>query len=100
VEHDERLAGFGMARDALGRRIIGPVVALDEEAAIELCSALAAGSRLPIQLDVAPGERGLLAWGRAGGLQTVETRSLMVRNARPLPGRRELVRALANRAHG
>lgn len=99
-ERDGDVVGFGFARDALGRRIVGPVVASDEEAAIGLCSALAAGATAPVQVDVAPGERGLLAWGQAAGLAVVETRSLMVREGRPLPGERAFVRALSSRAHG
>ena len=100
AERDGVVVGFGLARDGLGRRILGPVVARDEEATFGICSALAAGATLPVQLDVAPGENGLLAWGRAAGLAAAEARSLMVRHGRPLPGERGLIRALASRAHG
>jgi predicted N-acetyltransferase YhbS len=100
AERDGEVVGYGLAREAMGRRILGPVAAVDEDAAIGLCSALASGASLPVQVDVAPGERGLLAWGRAAGLALAETRALMVREGRPLPGRRELIRALASRAHG
>ena len=100
AERDGEVVGFGLSRDALGRRMVGPVVARDEDAAIGLCSALAAGATLPVRVDVAPGERGLLAWGRAAGLALVETNALMVREGRALPGERGLIRALASRAHG
>jgi len=100
AERDGVVVGFGLARDGLGRRILGPVVARDEDATIGICSALAAGATLPVQLDVAPGEKGLLAWGRSAGLAAAETRSLMVRHGDPLPGERGLIRALASRAHG
>lgn len=100
AERDGEVIGFGLARDGLGRRLVGPLVAADEEAAIGLCSALAADATSPVQVDVAPGERGLLAWGRAAGLAVAETRALMVRDGRPLPGERGLIRALASRAHG
>jgi predicted N-acetyltransferase YhbS len=100
AERDGEVIGFGLARDGPGRRLVGPLVARDEEAAVGLCSALAADAAQPVQVDVAPGERGLLAWGRAAGLALAETRSLMVRQGRPLPGERGLIRVLASRAHG
>jgi predicted N-acetyltransferase YhbS len=100
AERDGEVVGYGLAREAMGRRILGPVVAGDEEGAIGLCSALAAGATLPLQVDVAPGERGLLGWGRAAGLAVAETRALMVRHGAPLPGERGLIRVLASRAHG
>ena len=100
AERDGEVVGFGLAREAMGRRILGPVAAVDEDAAIGLCSALASGASLPVQVDVGPGEGGLLAWGRAAGLAQAETRALMVRDGRPLPGQRALIRALASRAHG
>jgi len=99
-ERDGEVVGYGLAHGGTGRRILAPMMARDDDAALGLCSALAAGATVPVQVDVAPGERALLAWCQSAGLSAMETRALMVRHGRPLPGERRFIRALASRAHG
>lgn len=100
VDRDGCVAGFGFSSAHGGLRVAGPVVARDDNAALAIVGALAAGRAAYVRLDLATGERLLRAWAGTAGLSSTATRTLMVYGGRALPGRRELVRLLTGRAYG
>jgi predicted N-acetyltransferase YhbS len=100
IERDGGPTSFGFASLHAGIRLLGPLVARTDEDACALASALTTGGAEPLRIEVQPGERALLAWGKAAGLAVAAATPLMTLHAAPLPGRRGFIRALAGRAFG
>jgi GNAT superfamily N-acetyltransferase len=100
MERGGGLAGFGLSSLSAGMRLLGPLAARTDEDACALASQLASGASEPLRMELQPGERALLTWGKAAGLTAAATTPLMTLHGRPLPGRRWLSRTLASRAFG
>ncbi|KPV59453.1 hypothetical protein QJ48_10885 [Paenibacillus sp. A3] len=94
------IQGYGFARAKDDILIVGPLVSTDEDMAIRLLKALIAGWQGRIQLDV-PGTQASFQ-ERLCGLDFRETSvsPQMLLGASSLPGRRELLFALADPAFG
>ena len=94
------IQGYGFARAKDDILVVGPLVTADADAAVRLLKVLMAGWRGRIQLDV-PGAQATFQ-DRLRGLDFRETSvsPQMLLGASSLPGRRELLFALADPAFG
>ena len=89
LERDRRIAGYAGAWRNIDTVVIGPVIADDFADAQALIAELAAGvPRDRIRLDVEHRQTDLRAWLTARGVPAVFDTSLMVHDARELPGDR------------
>lgn len=100
VEQSGEITAFGLSTINDGRRVLGPIVAREDEAARVVAAHLCDGSELPLVLDLDPADEALFTWAGKAGLKLEGTTTIMVLHGTPLPGRRHLVRALAGRAFG
>ena len=89
--------GFGAAWRSADTLTIGPVVAGDLALATTLIASLAAGSDLPVRIEVPGRHPGLASWAAARGLTVRAEATFMVRGG-DLPGAREHVYLPANMA--
>ena len=70
LEASEGIVGYAAAwRNTPASTVIGPLVALDGETARRLVTALAAGARTPVRLDLDPDRAELPGWAHAHGLE-------------------------------
>jgi GNAT superfamily N-acetyltransferase len=86
AERDGRLAGFGARWENVASMSLGPVAADDPAVARALLTALAAGSPLPVRLDLDSRTPGLDTWVRANGLSETGRTAVMVLGAPDTPG--------------
>lgn len=99
VEEHGEITAYGLATIKDGRRVLGPIVARDDEATRSVATHLCEGSDLPLVLDLDRDDDALYSWAHQGGLTIEGTTTMMLRGA-ALPGRRNMIRALAGRAFG
>jgi GNAT superfamily N-acetyltransferase len=92
------LAGFGLRTAMREAVVIGPVVAPDAPSAATLVGALAAGHDGPVRIDVPSEQEAFQARLVALGFTSADEAPVMLIGADRLPGRRERVFAVANRA--
>jgi GNAT superfamily N-acetyltransferase len=70
IENGHGIAGYAAAwRNTPASTVIGPLVAPDGETARRLVTALAAGARTPVRLDLDPDRAELPGWAHAHGLE-------------------------------
>jgi GNAT superfamily N-acetyltransferase len=100
VEQRGEVVAFGLSSIKDGRRLLSPIVARNAESAQAVAAHLCVASDLPVCLDLDPADEALFSWAERAGLKLEGSTTRMVLHAKPLPGRRELVRALAGRAFG
>jgi GNAT superfamily N-acetyltransferase len=82
-----RITGYAAAwRNNPASTVIGPLVAPDGEAARRLVTALAAGARTPVRLDLDPDREELPGWAHAHGLEPVGRTVVMARGERDARG--------------
>ena len=86
VERDGVLAGTLLVRDFGRGRLLGPLVARDEEAALALLSSAATRTGGFLRADIPEGATRLAAWLAAAGLARVGAVRTMLRGA-PAPAR-------------
>ncbi|MEV2268199.1 GNAT family N-acetyltransferase [Nonomuraea africana] len=85
AERDGRMTGFGGAWRNDDTLVIGPVVAEDQATARDLIADLAAGSTLPVRVDLDDSRPDLVDWVVERGVTHAFTTSAMVRGGE-LPG--------------
>ncbi|MEO6575028.1 MAG: GNAT family N-acetyltransferase [Polyangiaceae bacterium] len=100
VERAGEIVAFGLSTTNDKRRVLGPIVAGDDDSARDVAAHLCVASDLPVVLDLDAGDEALYRWATNAGLTVEGTTMMMALRGTPLPGRRELVRALAGRAFG
>ena len=92
-----RPVGYGALWDNLGIATLGPIVAEDDDAALALAAALAAGERRTVRIDVPAHHAALRAWAVAAGITPLPDAPRMIHGPE-LGGRG--VHALAAQAFG
>jgi GNAT superfamily N-acetyltransferase len=97
VSDGPSVQGFAAAWRSADTLTIGPVVANEPALATTLIASLAAGSDLPVRIEVPGRHPGLASWAAARGLTVRAEATFMVRGG-DLPGAREHVYLPANMA--
>ena len=92
------IVGFGLRVRQRDLLLAGPVVAADAVAAAAVVAGLCGGHDGRIRIDVPTGQSEFLGWLRARGFETADEAPVMILDGEALPGRRERVFAVANRA--
>jgi hypothetical protein len=95
-----RITGYAAAKDGPGTRVLGPVIAPDEEAALCLTEKLLPANGAKVQIDPLAGHTDFLKTLADRGFVVESTAPIMLFNGESLPGRRENIFALASRAYG
>jgi hypothetical protein len=93
-------SGFAFLIPQEENQIIGPVIAANEDGALDLISALALECKKPVRVDVPRWQPDLIGKLEAEGFQIRHIRPFMLHGASALPGRREMLFGCAALAFG
>ena len=94
------VTGFGVAMNQGGRRVIGPAVARDSETALAIFRSLAIGYDGDLRIEIPNRQTRVQEALIALGGRRADDSPVMLHGGTAMPGRRELLHALASRGLG
>ena len=92
--------GYALLIQQSSNLVIGPVVAKNDQHALQLIQAIASNEKVGLRMDVLEGQDGIVSQLQKLGFQLVNQPPIMIKTEKPFPTRNHSLYAIAAQAYG